>query len=178
MMAKLLPGTLALLAGAAVAAPAAATLPTPPQAAATQQALAYLHHGGAGDVFEITTSMLAVQKSTDPQVRAFARMLIDHHTMLTNAALAAAKAGGVMPPPPELSPAQKVMIGELIQAAPAAFDRAYLQQQVPAHQMALQMNQGYARSGDNAALRQAATSAVPRVQDHLAQAEQLLSRTR
>ncbi len=178
MMVKFRSSALAALATLGLSVPAAATLPEPPQAAATQQALAFLHHAGAGDVFEITTSMVAVQKSNNAQVRAFARMLIDHHTMLSNAALDAAKAGGVMPPPPELSAQQKAMIGTLMQTAPASFDRVYLQQQVPAHQMALQLNQGYARSGDNPSLRQAATSALPRIQEHLTQAQQLLSQAR
>lgn len=161
----------ATVAALSLVAPASATLPTPPQGQAAREAQAYLHHGGAGDVFEITTSMIALQKSQDPQIRAFASMLIADHTMLTNTALAAAKAGGVMPPPPELSPQQKAMIGQLLASAPGSFDRTYLQQQVPAHQMALQLQQGYARSGDVASLRAAAGAAVPKVQQHLAEAQ-------
>lgn len=160
------------------AVPAGAALPTPPQAAATQRADAYLFHAGAGDVFEITSSMLAVQKSQNPQVRAFASMLIDHHTNTTNAALATAASAGVMPPPSELSPQQKALIGQLHGAAPAAFDRLYMQQQIPAHQQALAIHSGYARSGDVPALRQTATTAVPIVQGHLTQAQQLLSAVR
>lgn len=159
-------------------APANATLPTPPQASAVRQAQAYLFHSGAGDVFEITSSMIAVQKSQNPEVRAFASMLIDHHTRLTNTALATAKAAGVMPPPPELSPMQKGMIGELMNASPAAFDRTYVRQQVPAHQQSLSVVRGYARNGDVAELRQAASRAVPLVQQHLAQAQQLLRTVR
>ena len=157
---------------------ATAQLPTPPQSAATSQAMAYLFYGGAGDIFEITTSMMAIQHSQNPQVRAFATMLIDDHTRLTNNALATAMAAGVTPPPPELSPAQKAMIGQLIAAGPAGFDRAYLSQQVPAHQMALSMNQGYAAGGDVPALRQGAQAAVPVIQGHLAQAQQLLASVR
>lgn len=165
-----------LLAGASL--PAVAALPTPPQAAATQQAQAYLFHAGAGDVFEITSSMVAIQKSQNPQVRAFATMLIDHHTHTTNQSLAVAKTAGVMPPPPELSVMQKGMIGQLMAASGASFDRLYLQQQVPAHQQALSINGGYARSGDVAALRQNAQAAVPVIQAHLTQAQQLLAAAR
>jgi putative membrane protein len=161
-----------------LAAPAAATLPIPPQAAATREAQAYLFHSGAGDAFEITSSMLLLQKSQNPQVRAFATMLIADHTMLTNAALGTAKGAGVMPPPPELSPVQKAQITQLINAAPAAVDRIYMQQQVPAHQQALTINQGYSRSGDNPSLRQAASSAVRKVQQHLREAQQFLRSVR
>jgi len=156
-----------------------AALPTPPQATAPREAQSYLFHAGAGDVFEITSSMLAIEKSKNPDVRAFATKLIEHHTMTTNLTLAAAKQGGVMPPPPELSPMQKNMIGQLHAAAPgAAFDRLYLQQQVPAHQMALQVNSGYAQVGDNPVLQQNAAAAVPIIQEHLAQAQQLSGHVR
>jgi putative membrane protein len=105
-------------------------------------------------------------------------MLIDHHSRTTNLALANAKAAGVMPPPPELSAMQKSMIGALHAAAPAAIDRLYLQQQVPAHQQALALQSGYARSGDVPTLRQTAQGAVPIVQGHLTQAQQLLRSVR
>jgi len=175
--------TFALLSAAtlfsfSLAAPAQATLPTPSQGAAPREAQAYLFHAGASDVFEITSSMMAIQNSRNPEVRAYASMLIEHHTRTTNAALATAKSAGIMPPPPELTPMQKSMIGQLANASPAAFDRTYLQQQVPAHQQALALVSGYARNGDNQALRQAASGVAPIVQQHLDQARQLLGRVR
>ena len=171
-------GLTALAAASVIAAPSGATLPTPPQAAATQQAQPYLFYAGAGDVFEITSSMILLNKSSNPQVRSFASLLIDHHSRTTNLALANAKAAGVMPPPPELSPMQKTMIGQLHAATPATIDRVYLQQQVPAHQQALALQSGYARSGDVPTLRQTAQGAVPIVQGHLTQAQQLLRSVR
>jgi putative membrane protein len=137
-----------------------------------------MFHGGAGDVFEITSSMILLNKSSNPQVREYASMLIDHHTRTTNLALANAKAAGIMPPPPEMSAMQKSMIGQLHVASPAAIDRLYLQQQVPAHQQALALQSGYARSGDAPSLRQAAQGAVPIVQSHLDQARGMLRTVR
>jgi putative membrane protein len=155
-----------------------ATLPSPPQAAATREAQAYLFHGGAGDVFEITSSMILLNKSSNPQVREYASMLIDHHSRTTNLALANAKAAGIMPPPPELSPMQKTMIGQLHAATSAAIDLLYLQQQVPAHEQALALQSGYARGGDTPTLRQTAQGAVPIVQSHLDMARRMLRTVR
>ena len=168
----------AALAATTASVPAMAALPTPPQAAAVAQADAYLFHAGAGDVYEITSSMILLQKSQAPAVRDFASMLIDHHTQTTNMALTAAKAGGVMPPPPELSSAQKALIGELVAATPFTIDRVYLTQQVPAHQQALMIQQGYAARGDVPTLQQNAQAAVPVVTAHLQMAQQMLSSTR
>jgi putative membrane protein len=160
-----------------LSAPAAAELPIPNQAAASSNAQAFLFHSGAGDVFEITTSMMAVKKSQNPDIRSFASMLIGEHTNLSNTALATAKGAGIMPPPPVLSAAQMVQITQLTSAG-ANFDRLYMQQQVAAHQIALAMMQSYAANGDTPALRQVAASAVPVIQGHLARAQQLSATSR
>ena len=153
--------------------PASAALPTPSMEAAPRQADAFLFHAGAGDVYEITSSTMAMQKSRNPDVRAFASMLIADHTKLTNAALTTAAAAGVMAPPPELSMMQKGMVAQL-SAAGANFDRVYLQQQMTAHQQALALMQGYASSGDVPALRQAASQAIPTVQGHIAHLQRMM----
>ena len=158
---------------AALPAAALAQTPPPPPPGATAQAQPYLMAAGAGDVFEITSSQVALQKSQNPQVRRFATMLIDHHTTTTNNALVAAKSGGVTPPPPVLDQNQRAMIGELMAAAPADFDRVFLAQQLPAHQAALAVNQGYAQGGDVPALRQAAAATVPVVRGHIAQVQRM-----
>lgn len=162
----------------ALSAPAHATLPTPSDSAAGQEAQAFLFKAGAGDIFEIITSMMAVQRSTNPAVRAFAAMLIADHTTATNRALATAAAAGVMAPPPELSAMQKDLVGQLIAATPATFDRVYLAQQVPAHQQALALLEAYGARGDVPALKDGAVGLVPTVRGHLAQAQGLAVATR
>lgn len=161
-----------------LAAPATAALPTPSDSAATSSAPAFLFKAGAGDVFEIVTSQMALTHSANPALRAYAAMLIADHTGVSNSALTTATAAGVMAPPPELSPMQKDMVSQLIAATPATFDRVYLTQQVAAHQQALALMQGFAASGDVPALRSLASSTAPTVQAHLAQAQQMMSALR
>jgi putative membrane protein len=170
---SILLGAIALL-SAASSVPASATLPTPPMASATAQADAYLFHAGAGDIYEITSSMMAIQHSQNPAVRGFATMLIADHTNTTNLALASAKGAGVMAPPPELSPMQKDMISQLIAAGPN-FDSVFLQQQMTAHQQALALQSGYAASGDVPALRETAAGAVPIIRGHITHVQQLMA---
>lgn len=171
------PARLALLASlvCATAAPAFAQMTTraPSLEAGTRSAVPYLALAGAGDIFEITSSQMAIQRSRNPDVRRFATMLIDHHSRTTNLALAAAKAGGVMADPAVLTPEQRAMIDELLAAPAAGFDLTYLRQQVPAHQQALALHSGYASSGDVDTLRTTARGAVPIVQSHLVQAQRL-----
>lgn len=138
----------------------------------------YLFHAGASDAFEITSSQLAIVKSRNPEVRRYATTLIEHHTRTTNQALAIAKANGMMPPPPVLTAQQRGFIDRIANLEGPAFDRAYAEVQVPAHQAALALHSGYASRGDTEALRGFARAAVPVVQGHLTGAQRLQARVR
>lgn len=134
---------------------------------------AYVRVAGASDLYEIQSSGIALEKSRNQDVRQFAQMLTDHHTKTTQTLMAAAKTVGMLPPPPALMPMQRDMIAELQRAEAANFDRVFMRQQVRAHEMALALHQSYARSGDTPALRTAASTAVPIIEQHLMRARQL-----
>lgn len=78
--------------------------PPPPAVATTQDAMPFMRLAGESDIYEITASMLAVQRAQNPEVRRYASMLIDHHTKTTNAVLAQAASSGLAPPPAVLGP--------------------------------------------------------------------------
>lgn len=167
----------ALLAVAGLAAAGSAQLAPPPiPAAAKMQATPYLETAGMSDVYEITSSQIALQKSRNPDIRRFATMLIGDHTMTTDQALAAAKAGGVTAPPPVLNAQFRALIAELGNASGPDFDRLYIGQQIPAHQGALELQTAYAANGDVAQLRTAARGAVPVIRMHLDDAMKLQGR--
>ena len=133
----------------------------------------YVKMAGASDLFEIQSSQLALSRAQRPETRAYAQMLIQHHNQTTNATMAAARASGMMPPPPMLMPMQQRMMAELQRTSGAGFDRVYLTQQVPAHEMALALHTNYSQAGDTPALRQTAATAVPLVQQHLDEARRM-----
>ena len=133
----------------------------------------YVTQAAASDLYEIQSSQIALTKAQRSEVREFAQMLITHHTQTTAALTEAARASGMTPPPPTLTPMQREMIEQLQTASGTGFDQIYMGQQVPAHEMALALHQNYARSGDTPALRTAANSAVPIVQQHLTRAREL-----
>ncbi len=161
--------------GAMAGPPMPMAAPTPGMIMPTQ-ANAYLRAAGESDIYEITSSQLALQRTQNPEIRAYATKLIDHHTGTTNATLAAAKAGRVLPPPAVLGPQKRAMVQQLEGQTGAAFDQLYIRQQVSAHQEALALHTNYARAGDVASLRASAGAAVPIVTDHLAEAGAMQSR--
>lgn len=126
----------------------------------------FMAQAGAGDMYEIESSRLALQRSQRADVREFAQMMIDHHTRTTQEVTEAARRDGLMPAPPRMTPAQRNMIRQLENARGAAFDRMYLMQQSTAHQQALTLHRTRARM-NRGALSQAAAGAVPIVQQHI-----------
>lgn len=136
------------------------------------QRSAYVEMAAASDLYEIRSSQLAAARAQNPEVRAFAQMLIEHHTATTQQLTAAASAAGT-PPSPNLMPMQAEMIAQLQGANGAAFDRVFTRQQVQAHQMALALHSNYASNGDTASLRSTAAAAAPIVRQHLERARTL-----
>jgi putative membrane protein len=136
-------------------------------------ALAYVENAASGDLFEIESSRMALSMSRNPAVRNFAQMLIDHHTRLTNETAAAARADGLVPPPPRLLPQHQAALQRLQSAGMNGFESAFKAEQITAHQEALNLHSSYARDGDRPALRNSASRAVPIVQSHLDQAQNL-----
>ncbi len=149
---------------------------TPPPALATTQAQPYLYAAGQSDLYEISSSLVALQRSQNPAVRQFAQRMIEHHTETTNAALMAAKQAGVVAPPPVLDESGRQKITALLSAPATGFDREFLTQQDASHQAALQVVSGYAERGDVPALRQAATRTVPIVSGHLTTLRTIMAR--
>lgn len=153
----------------------AQTPPPPPPAEAMTQAMPYVMAAGASDQFEIQSSQIALTKSPNAATRRYAQMLITHHNRTTAATMKAAMRAHLQPTPPALDPGAAASIAELNAAAPADFDHVYFGQQVPAHQAALDLHQGYAAHGDQSPLRTSAQSAVPLVRQHLAAAKKMMN---
>jgi putative membrane protein len=166
-------GGAALLAGCQSAPPPA---PPPPPVDLNNPLMApgFLSMATSANQFEIASSQLALQASANPAVRNFANLLIADHTRLGQAVGAAAQSAGLVPPPAALLPPQQAALDQLRAAGPGpAFDMAFRDAQIGAHQQAITLMQNYATSGDVPALRTAAGQAIPMMQMHLQQAQLL-----
>jgi putative membrane protein len=159
---------LGILLGGALALAACSSNPRPAAPADLTNPLmapGYLAQAASSDQFEIQSAQLAQQASQNPAVQQFAGMLITDHTQSTQMLMAAAQAAHVPAPPPTILPAQQAMLDQLRAAGTGpAFDQAFQQVQIQAHQNALQLHQNYAQSGDVPALRQTAAQIVPVIQ--------------
>jgi putative membrane protein len=168
---------LGILLGGALALAACSSTPRPPTAAELANPLiapGYLAQAASSDMFEIQSGQLAQQMSQNASVQSFAGMLITDHTQSTQMLMSAATAAHVYTPPPTLLPPQQAMLDQLRGAGSGyAFDQAFQQAQIQAHQQALMLHQNYANSGDVGALRTTAGQIVPVIQKHLQMAQSL-----
>lgn len=168
-----------MLGGAALLAACQTNPPPPPPAPAAVVdpnnplfAPGFLAQAGSANLFEIQSSQMALQMSSNQAVRNFANLLISDHSRMGQTVAAAARSAGIVPPPPALLSAQQAALSQLSAAGPN-FDVAFRDAQITAHQQAIGLMQNYAASGDVPALRTVAQQALPTMQMHLSQAQML-----
>ena len=175
-------GDAASAASPAVQAPAAAAPDQPgPSALPALPVLSnpvfgpdFIDRAGSSDLLEIAEGKLALSRSSNAQIRDFATMMIAAHGKSTAALQAAAEASGEAANMPSALPDDlQAKLAALTRSPAGAFDRAYVADQIAAHQDALSALKTYARDGDTPALKKYAAATAPVVQDHLAHAQAL-----
>jgi putative membrane protein len=152
-------------------------LPGNEAAAAGQTAVGgqqYVELAGGSDLYEIESARLALEKAQRSEVRELAQMILNDHERSTRELTSAARqAQPALTVSPQMNTEQQANIQALRSANGAAFDQAWLDQQVQAHEKALTLVTGYAQSGDVPSLRQHAGSVAGPIQQHLTRAREL-----
>jgi putative membrane protein len=141
------------------------------KAAATTSSGPFVENAAIGDLYEIESARIALQRSRSAEVRAAAEQMILDHTANTHHLLAALEMnetnGTKGPPPQTLDTRRQAMIDHLREAPEDSFDKTYAEQQVMAHEETVALMRSYAGGGDNQQLRSLALSALPVVERHL-----------
>jgi len=128
----------------------------------------YVANAALSDMYEIESSKIAKAKARSAAIKSFAdQMIADHSATTARLKETLPKTGVAVTPPAKLDARRQALVDQLQATTPEGFDELYRQQQIAAHQEALQLHQSYARSGDNPALAQLAGEITPKVQAHL-----------
>ncbi len=148
-----------------------ATVPTPSD---ETKAATFVEKAAASDMYEIEAAKLAAKRSANAEVKAFAAKMEKAHTKTTEDLKAAIAASGASITPPAALPADlQDKLDDLTKADDKDFDKKYADDQVDAHQAALNLLQRYAQDGDTPAIKAFAAATAPAVQEHLNMAEGL-----
>ena len=145
--------------GAAVGVTSATTL-------GSHDTAAFVSNASQSDMYEIQAAQIAEKRSKNPEIKAFAKMMIKDHTASTKAMTPLVAAAG-QSPAAKLDDRRQGFIDNLNKASDADFDKTYVDQQVAAHKEALDLMNGYAKDGSDAGLKGGAAKIAPTVQMHL-----------
>ncbi|HEY3694493.1 DUF4142 domain-containing protein [Phenylobacterium sp.] len=149
----------------------AATVPTPSNEA---KAPDFVSKAAASDMFEVQAAKVAQGRSSNPEVKRFAAMMVTDHTKSTQGLKKAiADSGQAVTPPATLPDDLQRKLDDLNKADAKDFDKTYMDNQVDAHQAALDLMQRYAQDGDVPQIKAFAASTAPVVQKHLDMARTL-----
>jgi putative membrane protein len=119
----------------------------------------------------------ALKKASNKDVKAFAKMMMGEHHALRVEGLALAKKLNLTPEPPADDPVKAAGSAEMsaLQSAGsgAAFDKAYIDQEVTVHKAVIDLAQKAHDEAQNAELKALIEKAKPVLQKHLDRAEAL-----
>jgi putative membrane protein len=122
---------------------------------------------------EIDSSKLAVDKTSSPEVKAFAEQMIADHTKAGEEFMAALKKEGEEPPAAELTPRHRDQLKQLEGVQDENFDATYVALQQAAHVEAVDLFRTYAEKPDDAVLAEFAKKTLPTLEMHLDHAKKL-----
>lgn len=112
---------------------------------------------------EVSAARQAVQKAKQPEVRAYAQMMIKDHGQAEQQLLQLAKSQGISLPPAATGGIKP----DLLLAGAANFDSAYVHAMSAGHGNTVQVFQNYATTGKNPAVRAWAQEMLPTLKMHL-----------
>jgi putative membrane protein len=122
-----------------------------------------------------TASAYALPKATDPDVKAFAKLMMGDHHALRAAGQQLAQKLNVTPAPPADDPLKPAAQAEMaaLQGAPkgAQFDKTYIDQEIAAHKLVLEVADKGHDAAQNEELKKLIEQAKPVIEKHLNQAE-------
>lgn len=136
--------------------------------------MGYVPNAAMGDMYEIQAAEIALEKSKNEGVRGLATMIRTDHTAASEMfkPIAAREAADTALPT-ALDERRQGLIDNLRSAAPADFDRVWLDQQIAAHGEALTLHRGFADNADHPGLAGHARTVTPKIEAHLREAERL-----
>lgn len=143
--------------------------------ASIRRAQDFVNAAGQAGIVEIRTSEMALEKSKNAAVKAFAQKMIDEHKAAGEKLKAAASAAALAPPPETLDDFHMRRVNDLVETdGDEDFDADYASLQVDAHNDAIKLFEDYSK--DSATISQVkmfADEALPTLMTHKAEAEKV-----
>ena len=135
------------------------------------QGVKFVMNAHEAGLAEIKASTLAEQKSDNPQIQSFAKMMITDHTTAGNE-LDTIAANNRISVTDSLTTAHKTAISNMAKLNGAAFDKAYIELMVADHNKVIDMFH-HANENTSATLHNFSDKITPKLKMHLADANNI-----
>jgi putative membrane protein len=140
----------------------------------TKTTKGFVAAAATSDMYEVEAGKIAERRAQSADVKDFAHHMVEAHTQTTDKLKSILAANNIaVTPPAHLDDRRQGMIDNLRGAKRADFDHRYLAQQEAAHREAAILMDGYAKDGDNNAVKDFAADTLPAVREHLAMVKKL-----
>jgi putative membrane protein len=134
----------------------------------------FVQKAAMSDMYEVQAGQIAAQRGQSDAVKQFGQHMVEAHTQTTKELKGIVQAENIkVDLPTGLDDTHKQLIDDLNSVSVNDFDKTYADQQVKAHKQAVDLFQSYAKSGDNAAVKQFASKTLPVIKQHLNDAQKL-----
>ncbi len=158
----------------AVAALSFVALTGSAHAMGTPKADEFVQKASVASLFEIETSKLALSRSANADVKAFAQQMVSDHTAASAKLKATAEANGLgASVATALDEKHQKKLDKLAKEDAKDFDEEYVDEQETAHRKAVKLFEDYSKDGDNAALKKLAGETLPTLKAHKEHAQVL-----
>jgi len=148
--------------------------PASDQAEMTRKAQEFADKAAQANMAEIQTAEMAIERATNPDVKAFAQMIVDDHTKAKDALASAITTASLAPAPTVLDDFHMRRINDINEDdGDEDFDSDFINMQIDMHEDAIDLFQDYAEGGETEALKSFASQTLPTLQAHKTKAEQL-----
>jgi putative membrane protein len=128
------------------------------------------------DMFEIQAGQLAAEKAQNSDVKSFGQEMVDDHSKTSDDLKELIKDENIkVEVPAKLDDDHQAKLDKLNGLSGNQFDKTYIQMQVKAHEKAVSLFEAYAAAGENDDLKDWAGDTLPKLKEHLAEANELIA---
>jgi putative membrane protein len=134
----------------------------------------FVRKAASSDLYEVAAGKIASEKGQSDAVKQFGQHMAEAHSKTTEELKGIVQAEKLdVKLPTEVNKKQEKMLKALTEAKPEEFDKLYIEQQIKAHEKAVDLFDKYAERGDNDALKQFAANTLSAIKQHLEEVKKL-----
>jgi putative membrane protein len=134
----------------------------------------FIDKAAVSNKFEIDTSQLAQEYGKSEDVKKFAKEMIEDHTKVGEEFKATLKAANITPPADSLDLTHQAKYAKLrVFTTESGFDSSYIDQQLAAHEEAVQLFKDHAANDPTPAIKDFAAKTLPKLEHHLEMVKEL-----